>query len=539
MKEVTDPATIAQLNGSGAEVTDPAVLAQLNGAPTEHKPGGLESFIRSAANGATFNLADTIAAAGDATIPLDTGSSKAGTWTQRYQDNMAQQRGQTGAGNAEHPIASLTGAIAGGAMNPATRALPVPKTLLSSLGMGAGLGAAYGAGGAVSNQESLGRGAIDTGIGAATGGVLGTLGHGASLLLSNTGKTAAAKALEAEGVNPTIGQMLGGSAQRLEDSHTSIPIYGDAIKDAQRSAVHDFNRASYNRVLEPLGLKYGKDAPVGNQGIEHIGALVSKAYDHAFDGAVVDAASPRFTDMGTKALEEAAHTLPKERFDLVQKNVERLINSKIDQDGALSGDDLIAAKNWFSEQSRGAPNSTQDERAMAAAYKQILGALKSGIMESDPDRAALLKAADSAYSRFARVASAASSNNASGKEGIFTPNQLGTAIRTLETSTRKMGFAKGNAPMQDLAQAGQQTLSQTVPDSGTAIRSIFEHPLAAIATAPAWAAGRALYSKPGQKIAKAVLFGAPNARKAIAPVAPLLLRGAMPLIGSSATQPAP
>src|SRR6185312_11825950 len=59
--------------------------------------GRLESAIRSAANGATFNLADTIAAAGDATIPLDSGSSTAPSWMQRYQQNIANQANRTSA----------------------------------------------------------------------------------------------------------------------------------------------------------------------------------------------------------------------------------------------------------------------------------------------------------------------------------------------------------------------------------------------------------------------------------------------------------
>lgn len=114
---------------------------------------GIGSFLRGAANGATFNLADTIAAAGDATIPLDSGASKAPTWAQRFQENRGLQKGQTASDHAAHPGAAISGDIAGGFLNPITRVLPVAKTLGGAIGQGAGVGAGYGLGGGISNQD--------------------------------------------------------------------------------------------------------------------------------------------------------------------------------------------------------------------------------------------------------------------------------------------------------------------------------------------------------------------------------------------------
>lgn len=141
-------------------------------AASQHAPGGIESVIRGAANGATFNLMPMIAAAGDAVIPLDAGSSKAPTFSQRYEQNLANQRDQDRAAIAGHPGAMMAGNLAGGLLNPVTRALPVAKTALGAIGQGMSIGAGYGTGTALSNQDSLPQAAKDIGEGAALGGAV-------------------------------------------------------------------------------------------------------------------------------------------------------------------------------------------------------------------------------------------------------------------------------------------------------------------------------------------------------------------------------
>lgn len=490
-------------------------------AQPEYKGGTIESFLRGVTNGATFNLADPIAAAANAALPavgdaLDpVKPSHAATFGERYHENLASLHQGLQTDQAEHPVASVAGEIAGGFANPVTRALPVAQSFGGAALQGATIGAGYGAGDAISKQEDTLNSVVDTALGGFFGAAGNVALHGLGRTLAPAEKTGAADLLNKEGVPTTIGQSLGGTAQRLEDSSTSIPLLGDAIREQQRTGIREFNRAAYNRVLEPLGLQYTKDAPVGNDGIAKLGELVSKAYEHAFDGAKIVDDAP-LQDGISQAVDDASNVLPGDRVRLLRQNVNRLITSKFDENGELSGDALKTAKNWLAEQVRSGPMASMDERNLASAYGDILGAVKDAIADSDPDRGALLHAADNAYMRFVRVAQAGATNNASGKEGIFTPNQLSSAIRSLEGSTRRMNFAKGTAPMQDLAQAGQQALSSTVPDSGTAIRTIFQHPLSALATSPAWVMGQGVYSNAGQRLAHALAFGAPAVRTAIA-----------------------
>ena len=55
-------------------------------------------------------------------------------------------------------------------------------------------------------------------------------------------------------------------------------------------------------------------------------------------------------------------------------------------------------------------------------------------------------------------------------EGVFTPAQLGQAVREMDTSARHSAFARGDAPMQELSDAGRNVLSVRTPNSGTADR---------------------------------------------------------------------
>ena len=88
-------------------------------------PSLLDSIIRSAASGATFDAANKIAAAGDATVPLDGGSSTAPTWLKRYAENLRLQQQRDAQAKAQHGNAWQVGDVGGQMMNPAFRYLPM------------------------------------------------------------------------------------------------------------------------------------------------------------------------------------------------------------------------------------------------------------------------------------------------------------------------------------------------------------------------------------------------------------------------------
>lgn len=382
-----------------------------------------------------------------------------------------------------------------------------------------------GLGTAVTSPERNGLSATETGQGALLGGAVGTGGYALGKMLSGASRSPAAQLLSDEGVRLTLGQGLGGTAHTLENSITQIPMLGNAIKGRQGDAITDFNRAVYNRVLGPLGVAYDKTGPVGNEGIQNVGNAISDAYDKAYRGATIQQ-TPKFSNDLVSIIQDATDVLPKDRVDMINKNINTRLISKFNANGDLSNDDLINAKNWFAEQARVGPNASTDEGNIATAHGAVVDAIKDAIAVNDPTKGALLDAADQSHMLNVKVGKAASENASSGRGGIFTPAQLGNALRTTDQSTRRMDFAKGIAPMQDLVQAGQQVLPSDVPDSGTAIRGLMQaapflagpalvRPAETAMLGSGLAGATSLYSRPGQSLARALLHGAPGARKAI------------------------
>lgn len=79
-----------------------------------------------------------------------------------------------------------------------------------------------------------------------------------------------------------------------------------------------------------------------------------------------------------------------------------------------------------------------------------------------------LRAVDKAYSNLLRIETAAS--KAPG--GVFTAQNLKSAVRELDSTSRKRKTAHGQAPMQQMAEDALQVLSRRVPESGTATRGL-------------------------------------------------------------------
>ncbi len=152
--------------------------------------GFVDSLGRSIASGVTFNLADEIAAGGDALLGHFVGrGSQAGTLGERYDANLTAERARDKAFQAEHPIIDAAGNIAGGVGGaivaaPAAAAGPAVsagRAAANYIGTGAIYGGLAGFGeGEGGLQNRLITGAMGAGAGGVAGGVLGGLASAAS-----------------------------------------------------------------------------------------------------------------------------------------------------------------------------------------------------------------------------------------------------------------------------------------------------------------------------------------------------------------------
>jgi hypothetical protein len=108
--------------------------------PPEYVPeDAYSAFLRAAANRATFNTADGLAAIGDAIIPLDTGASTAPSWAQRRQENLDSQYRISVADQYYHPVATLAGQGFGILIDPLSVIGPRPATFADAAARGAGI----------------------------------------------------------------------------------------------------------------------------------------------------------------------------------------------------------------------------------------------------------------------------------------------------------------------------------------------------------------------------------------------------------------
>lgn len=344
--------------------------------------------------------------------------------------------------------------------------------------------------------ETVATAGLGTGI-AAAGNALGR-----SATAMRAQPPTAARRLSQEGVELTPGQMLGGTAQRIEDGLTSVPVVGDAIRGAKIRGLETFDRAAINRSLAPIGQALPDNVNVGREGVGFAQRAVSDAYDAALSGVQVAPDAPFVAALQSarsrpglqgQAADEVAGVLDDVFARLSQGPVDGNTFKAIDAD-------LGAASRALRNQAATVPSMTRAAQALddvAVAMDDLLGRI-------DPQALAGKQAADEAFANLWRVSKAASGIGA--REGVFSAPQLSLAVGAGDTG-RKAAFARGEALMQDLSDAGTAVLPSTVPDSGTPLRSLLSlggltgggmavglDPAAALVGGGTVAAGSALYS---------------------------------------------
>lgn len=400
---------------------------------------------------------------------------------------------ETGAGSA----GSLTGAVA--ATLPAML-VPGANTLAGAALTGAAVGGLEPTETGESRAENMVAGAL--------GGAGGYgIGKVASRVLSPQTSQAATELLD-QGITPTPGQIMGGAAKRLESAAESIPFVGQGIRNAKSRAVEQFNKAAINRALEPIGATVDD---IGHEGVKQAREAIDDAYknaikflprvdfDQQFDGALQN-------------IRQMANTLKpdnqKQLDDIIQQNLlDKLTPAK-----TLSGESFKAVESDLKREAREFLKSTdRDQRQIGSALNAVVAEMRGLAGRMSPDAAEALKKADSAYARLLRIERAAAMQGA--PTGVFTPAQLGNAVRGMDGSLRKVSVAQGDALMQDLSTAGREVLGNNLPDSGTAERGLvglgaagFFEPTLALGMLGA----RGAYTSPAQEALAAALTRRPE-----------------------------
>jgi hypothetical protein len=342
--------------------------------------------------------------------------------------------------------------------------------------------------------------------------------------------------LEAAGVNPTLGQALGGWANRFEQGLGSIPWLGDFIKTGRAGAVEDFNRGAGNRALGHIGEELNPRTPLGRQAIDEAETRVGTRYDQI---------TPRLNltldqQFGTGLTDIFRRATMLSRDHQAQLGT-TFRNEVMDRltGGGMTGRAFRDAESTLGTIAREHRHSQLPaDRAFGNLVQDLQGELRNLLRRSNPDNAAELANIHRAYTELARVELAAARMGTGlggmAEHGVFTPAQLTSAVRQMDPTLRNRGFARGNQPLQSYAESGRTLLGDTLPDSGTPYRSLaalgagagglglLADPLTAAGVGTAGAGLGLMYSpqgraalnyflrRPGQDVATGLLAGPEN-----------------------------
>lgn len=399
----------------------------------------------------------------------------------------------------EHPVLSTGLEIAGGLAVPIGAVGTAAKggtTLAGNLARGAGYGALYGTGQA--------KEAADIPLGAVQGAATGGIFTGATNVLGRTIApkiTEAAKKLRDQGITLTPGQAFGGIFDKAEQSISNVI---GSIGKRRTENLQKFNEVVINKALKPLGEKVKIEGDDIQGAIDTATNKISSMYQKIVPKLQI------FSN--DKFRQKAASILNSEDFATadaaVKQRFRNFINDEMNslQTGKF-GDALKNKQSSLGNLATDFSKAGGDDATfgrMIGKYKELFD---KQIMAQNPKYGAELGKINTAFKEMARVTDAASKINTTAR--AFTPNQLLSSARKMDLSSFKRKTAAGTAPMSRTAREGAP-LGQTLPDSGTTARAIYNIGLpvlagAGVGTGAGAAAlggilgGQALYSQLGQR----------------------------------------
>ena len=448
---------------------------------------------------------------------------------QEYQDarNAVGQNGQDWARMGGNLITTL----------PVGMAAPASAGLAARVGYGAATGAAGGAFQPVTNggDDFWSDKGKQVATGAAVGGAIAPVAGAVGRMVSPKASTNPQLAmLRDAGVNPTVGQALGGRMNALEEKLTSLPIMGDMISRARGKSIEGFNNAAINRATGPIGVRVNGN---GQQAVREAGDALSNAYDDVLGSIKGVSFDNQFAaDLGQ--LKQMSSGLVPDMQRKFDKLLQDKVMSRVSPSGGLAPETYKAIDSELKQEAaRWSKSAMASESELGDAISQLHSLLNQQMRRSNPDVADKLAKIDQGWANLVRIEGAAKAEK--NAEGVFTPGQLNQAISAADQSTRKRAVARGTALMQDLGNAGQSVIGNKVPNSFTTDRALLSlGSLGGYAISPAipgaLLAGGALYTQPAQNALVRMVANRPD----FAPALAQGVRRAAPMFGMPLVPPA-
>ena len=302
-----------------------------------------------------------------------------------------------------------------------------------------------------SSKDFLQNKAQQFGAGALTGyGLDKTLGAFASPAMTEAGKQ-----LKDLGVKLTPGQAFGGLTQTVEDLLAKLPIVGATARGAQERAMQGFNTGVINKALSNIGDKLPENM-TGRDAIGYLYKASDKAYEDVLPKVQLGGTLDLYKGLGD-TLSTFSSTKPqytKYLTDFIGKEIIDPLSKK-DLTGRQFKDiDIKLGKDIIAYAKEGG-----DGEKLANALRDVQNNLRQSLRATNPEDAPALDAANRLFADRIRIEKAAGYLGAD--EGVFTPQQLLQGVKAADASARKGKFARGEAQMQDIAEAATSALGRS------------------------------------------------------------------------------
>lgn len=374
---------------------------------------------------------------------------------------------------------------------------------------------------------------MQAGTGVIAGPILDVLASPFARMGTPGGATPELQRLQQAGVDVsrlTPGQQLGGAAKRIEESLKSVPFAGEVVRQAELRTFQDFNKGLLTNVAQQINPQSQIPKAFDTQGaVDYVGKEISKAYTKGLATIKFPVTGNFRNDIKSITAKYAAN-LSDDNVKLLNKIVKNNVldlmpTNKVIPGGTLKRIDADLGKLETSN----LKSALSQEKTIGEALREIKAEIRVVIGDQDPT--GQIKVANAAFADFLRIQNAAARSTSPG--GVFSPEQLMSATKSLDASLRKGQFARGQARMQQTASAAREVMGTRVPDSGTPER--LGTTLAALGIGGATAGGytgippesliipgllTGLYTRPGQAGLRALSQLGPGLRSALPVLGP-------------------
>ena len=265
------------------------------------------------------------------------------------------------------------------------------------------------------------------------------------------------QALREKGIQPTVGQSLGGAANRLEEAAQAIPGLG--VRQARERAQGEFRKSFIDDALKPLGVTVKDGSP--RQMIKQAEEAVDKAYD------TMRSKMPEslVIDNGLRESLTASRKKISDEFSLDKKEMRRLNKFLTDEiyplmkNGKLSKTDLQKI-----DKKMGSIATSNADKQLKDAFRLLRSDFSEWVGKKNPEYKAAADKARDAFMGLSRVRDAAKK----AQRSEFTPGQAEKAARQQDASASQ--GTTGEGLLQAEADNAANVLGNKVNDSGTAER---------------------------------------------------------------------